>query len=141
MRVCSFYRVHNFLCVIAPESLYCERCFRLHLKYELAFPDAKIKRLFKEEEGLVSEITAAYTKITRLRKQHRAVIKKLRDLSSRENRNILELKMDEIMTSNFSETFQKGIILLEAFSSLSSRFFSYLNPALLGFFGKNVKVP
>jgi hypothetical protein len=68
MRACFFCRTHNFLCVITPESSYCERCFRSHLECELVFLDAKAERLFKKEERLISEIAAAYVKITRLRK-------------------------------------------------------------------------
>jgi hypothetical protein len=68
MRAYSFYRIHNFLCVIAPESPHYERYFRSHLKYELAPSDAKIERLFKEEKRLASKIAAAYAKITRFRK-------------------------------------------------------------------------
>jgi hypothetical protein len=98
MRACSFCRTHNFLCVVAPESPHCERCFRSHLECELAPPDAKAERLLKEEERLASEIAAAYAKTSRLRKQHRAVMKKLRDLGSREDRNILELEMDEMLS-------------------------------------------
>ena len=98
MRACSFCRIHNFLCVIAPESPHCERYFRSHLKCELAPPDAKAERLFKEKKRLTSEIAATYTKISRLRKQYRAVMKKLRDLSSRKDRNILELKINEILS-------------------------------------------
>jgi hypothetical protein len=68
MRACSFYRIYNFLYVIAPESLYCERYFRSYLKYKLALPDAKAERFLKEEERFASEITAVYTKTSRFRK-------------------------------------------------------------------------
>jgi hypothetical protein len=68
IRACSYYRIHNFLCVIAPESPYYERCFRSHLKCKLAPPDVKAKRFLKKKERLISEIAAIYTKITRLRK-------------------------------------------------------------------------
>jgi hypothetical protein len=68
MRACSYCRIYNFFCVVAPESFYCERCFRSYLECELALPDAKIERLLKEEERLVFEIAAAYAKISRLRK-------------------------------------------------------------------------
>jgi hypothetical protein len=68
MRVCSFYRIYNFLYMMAPESSHCERYFRFYLEYELAPSDAKIKRLFKEKKRLVSEITVIYAKISRLRK-------------------------------------------------------------------------
>jgi tRNA(Ile)-lysidine synthase TilS/MesJ len=140
MRACSFYRIYNFLCVIAPESSYCERYFRSHLKCELAPLDAKVERLFKKKERLISEIAATYAKITRFRKQYRAVIKKLRDLGNRKDRNILELKIDEMMISNLPKILQKGIILLKALNSLSPRSFSFFNPALLGFSDRNVKV-
>jgi hypothetical protein len=68
MRAYSFCRTHNFLYVIAPEFSYYERYFRSYLKCELAPPDAKVERLFKKEERLISEITAAYAKTSRLRK-------------------------------------------------------------------------
>jgi hypothetical protein len=68
MRACSFYRTHNFLYIMAPESPYCERYFRFYLKYKLAFPDAKAERLLKKKERLISEIAAAYAKTSRLRK-------------------------------------------------------------------------
>ena len=68
MRACSFCRIHNFFCMITPESSHCERCFRSYLEYELALLDAKTERLFKKKERLASEIAAAYAKITRLRK-------------------------------------------------------------------------
>jgi hypothetical protein len=103
MRACSFYRIYNFFCVITPESFYCERYFRSHLKYELAPLDAKAERLLKKEKRLASEIAAVYAKITRFRKQYRAVMKKLRNLSNRKNRNILELKIDEIIISDLSK--------------------------------------
>jgi len=98
MRACFFYRTHNFLYVITPESPYCERCFRSYLEYKLASSNAKAKRLLKEEKRLTSEIAVIYAKTSRLRKQYRAVIKKLRDLGSREDRNILELEINEMLS-------------------------------------------
>jgi hypothetical protein len=68
-------------------------------------------------------------------------MKKLRDLGNRENRNILELKIDEIIINNLFKILQEGVILLKALNSLSPRSSSFLNPALLGFSDKNVKVP
>jgi hypothetical protein len=139
MRACSFYRIHNFLCVVTPESSYCERYFRSYLKCELAFLDAKTERFLKEKERLASEIAAVYTKITRFRKQYRAVIKKLRDLGNREDRNILELKINEIMISDLPEILQKKIILLEILNSPSPRFSFFFNPAFLGSSDKSVE--
>jgi hypothetical protein len=68
MRACSYCRIHNFFYIVAPESFYCERYFRSYLKCELAPPDAKAERLFKKEKRFISEITAVYAKISRLRK-------------------------------------------------------------------------
>jgi hypothetical protein len=139
MRACSFCRIYNFLCVIAPESFYCERCFRSYLEYELAPPDVKVERLFKEEERLASEIAAVYAKASRLRKQYRNVMKKLRDLGSREDRNILNLKIDELIAEKaLPGSFNAS---LEVFNSPSPRFFSFFNPALLDFPDRIVKVP
>jgi hypothetical protein len=84
---------------MASESFYCEQYFRSYLKCKLAPPDAKAERLFKEKKRLVSEIAVIYTKISRFRKQYRAVIKKLRDLSNRENRNILEFEINKILSN------------------------------------------
>jgi hypothetical protein len=68
MRVCFYCRIHNFLYVIAPESFYYERYFRSHLECKLAPPDIKVERFLKEKKRLISEIAAAYAKITRFRK-------------------------------------------------------------------------
>jgi len=68
MRACSYCRTYNFFCVITSESPYYERYFRSYLKYELVSSDVKVKRFFKKEERLISEIITAYAKITRLRK-------------------------------------------------------------------------
>jgi tRNA(Ile)-lysidine synthase TilS/MesJ len=141
MRAYSFCLTHNFLYVIAPESPHYERYFRSHLKYELAPLDAKAERLFKEKKRLASEIAATYAKTTRLRKQYRAIMKKLRDLGSREDRNILELEMNEVMVSDLLEMSQKGVISSGALNSPSPRFSFFLDPALLGSPGRSVKVP
>jgi tRNA(Ile)-lysidine synthase TilS/MesJ len=147
MRACFFCRIYNFLYVITPESSYCERYFRSYLKCELAPPDAKAERLLKEEKRLASEITVAYAKTSRLRKQYRAVMKKLRDLGNREDRNILELELDKIV-----ELKSDGQLpALKALNSLSPRPSSFTvlvgkgftNPffRLLNFPGKNAEMP
>jgi hypothetical protein len=121
MRACFYCRIHNFLCVMALKSLHCERCFRSYLKCKLAPPDAKAERLFKEKERLAFEIAAAYAKISRLRKQYRAVMKKLRDLGSREDRNILELEIDEMLSDG-------QLPALKALNSSSPRLSSFTVP-------------
>jgi hypothetical protein len=51
-------------------------------------------------------------------------------------KNILDLEMDEL-TADIA----KGInILSEALNSFSSQSFFFIDPALLGFFGKSVKM-
>jgi hypothetical protein len=144
MRAYFFYRTHNFLYIIAPKSSHCERYFRSHLKYELAPSDAKVKRLFKKKERLISEITAAYAKTSRLRKQYRTIMKKLRDLGNRKDRNILELEIDEILSN-------KQLPALEALNSLSPRPFFFTVPVgkrstnpffrLLNSFSRNAEMP
>jgi len=64
-------------------------------------------------------------------------------LRRRKDQNILELEVNEILTNNTTVIkgleideliiiIIKGIILLEALNSLSFRFFSFFNLALLG---------
>jgi hypothetical protein len=67
-------------------------------------------------------------------------MKKLRDLGSREDRNILELKINEMMINDLSKISQGGVILLKALNSFSPRFFSFFDPALLGSPGKIAKI-
>jgi hypothetical protein len=135
MRVYSYYRIHNFFYVITPESSYCKRCFRSHLKCELTPFNAKAERLFKKEKRLTFEIITAYVKFTRLRKQYRIVIKKLRDLGSRENQNILKFKINEIMANIVEKIFFSGI-----FNFFSSQSFSFLDLTFLNFSGKIAKM-
>jgi hypothetical protein len=143
MRAYSYCRIHNFFYIVTPESLHCERYFRFYLKCELAPPDAKTERFFKEKERLAFEIAAVYTKISRLRKQYRAIMKKLRDLGSRENRNILELEIDKILSD-------RQFSILKALNSLSPRLSSFTVSVgkkstnsflrLLNFPNKNAKI-
>jgi hypothetical protein len=53
-------------------------------------------------------------------------MKKLRDLSSRENRNILEFEIDEILSD-------RQFPVLKALNSLSSRFSSFIVSVGKGF--------
>jgi hypothetical protein len=144
MRACFFCRIYNFFYVIAPESSHCERYFRSYLECELASLNAKAERLFKKKERLVSEITVTYTKISRLRKQYRTVMKKLRDLSNRENRNIFKFEIDKILSD-------RRLPALRILNSFSPRPFSFtvlvgkegfINPflRLLDFPGKNTEI-
>jgi hypothetical protein len=121
MRAYSFCRTYNFFCMIAPESSYCERYFYSYLECELALPDAKAERLFKEKKRFIFEIAVIYAKTFRFRKQYRAVIKKLRDLGNREDRNILELEIDKILSDG-------QLPVLRALNFSSPRPFSFTVP-------------
>jgi hypothetical protein len=78
-------------------------------------------------------------------------LKRIKELERRKDQNILELKVDKILTDGaavmkglemdeFVTTIIKKIILSEALNSPSSRFFSFFNPALLNFPNRNVKI-
>jgi hypothetical protein len=55
--------------------------------------------------------------------------KKLRDIGDKEMRNIANLEVDELLLEAFAKP-------AEVLNPFSSRFFSFFNPALLGFPGK-----
>jgi len=130
---------------MAPESSYCERYFRSYLEYELASPDVKAERLFKKKERLASEIAAIYAKISRFRKQYRAVMKKLRDLGSRENRNILKFEIDEMLSDGQLPAPEALNFFLSRPSSftVSVRGKRFINPflRLLNSFDRSAEVP
>jgi hypothetical protein len=63
-------------------------------------------------------------------------MKKLRDLNSREDRNILNLEMDELAAEAVKE-----IVSLKALNSPSPRSFSFFDSALLGSPDKTVEMP
>jgi hypothetical protein len=67
-------------------------------------------------------------------------MKKLRDLNSRKNRNILKLEIDETIISNLPKISRKGVTSLKALNSPSPRFSSFINPALLGSPNRSVKM-
>src|SRR5450755_2831532 len=105
MRPCSQCVSRNLLCVVSASSDHCEQCARTHRQCELAPPaEAIIKRLSREEDRILNQIqekrrVALKTDaaVTRLRKQRRAVQKKLRDLRDKEMQNILELEAKETL--------------------------------------------
>jgi hypothetical protein len=57
----------------------------------------EVDRLLTKEEKLRDQALEAEAKALRLRKQARILRKKARELSDRENRNILDLEMDEVL--------------------------------------------
>jgi hypothetical protein len=58
---------------------------------------AEVDRLGEKEEKLRSEALALELKVLRLRKQARALRKKMRELGDRKEQNILDLEMDEAL--------------------------------------------
>ena len=97
MRAYTYCFTRGFLCVLGSELSYCERCYRANRQCELIPPDAEIERLLKQERKLFSEAKEAQVKAIRLNKQRRAVLKRVRELSERENQNILKLKLDKMV--------------------------------------------
>jgi predicted transcriptional regulator len=99
MRPYSACVSRRILYQISEASDYCVEYYRTHRQYELASPIAEIERLNSKAEALRKQrlevIVKAQRKALRLRKQERALIKKMRELSARENQNILELEMEE----------------------------------------------
>jgi hypothetical protein len=69
--------------------------YRFNRFYDLAPLWGEIKRLTNKEEKLRSEARALEAKVFRFRKQARALRKKMRELSDRENQNILDLEEEK----------------------------------------------
>lgn len=146
MRPCAYCSTRGFLCVLGAESPHCERCYRANRQCELAPPDAEIERLLKQERKLFGEAKEAQAKAIRLSKQRRAILKRVRDLSEREDQNILELELDEMVElESFSVEGTEGVIPevgemsseapaepAEVLNPSSPRSSSFLDPALLG---------
>jgi hypothetical protein len=97
MRLCFYYFTRDFFCVFSSESPHCERCFRVNRQCELAPSDAEIERLHKEAKKLFNGVKKARAKAVRLAKQRRAVFKRFRALSDREDQNIFKLELDEMV--------------------------------------------
>src|SRR5450755_4150092 len=95
MRPYFYCSSKSFPCVVAPESEHCKECFRVYRHCDLApLSDATLERLHKQERDLAEQALEAQTKVNRLRRQRRLILKKLKDLGNQEERNLLELKMD-----------------------------------------------
>jgi hypothetical protein len=63
----------------------------------------KVDRLLTKKEKLRDQVLEAETKALRLRKQARILRKKARELSDREDRNILDLEIDEALAEALAE--------------------------------------
>jgi hypothetical protein len=136
MRPCSCYLRANIFYIISSESEFYKQCVRFRRSYELAWPAAIIERLYQADNRLLKKMADARrqaqkadARLFRLRQQRRLLQKKLRDIRDKKMRNIINLKIDEIL----SEAPAKPAKILNPFSSRSSSFF---NLALLNSPGK-----
>jgi hypothetical protein len=97
MRPCSYYFIRGFFYIFSSEFPHYKRCFRVNRQCELIPPDAEIERLHKKAKKLFDGVKEARVKIIRLAKQRRAVLKRFRALSDKEDQNILKLELDEMI--------------------------------------------
>jgi phosphoribosylaminoimidazole-succinocarboxamide synthase len=97
MRPCSACVSRLILYQMSDASNYYVEYYRINRRYELASPMVKIKRLGAKADALREQSLKAERKAIRLRKQTRALYKKIRKLDNRKNQNILDLKIEEKM--------------------------------------------
>lgn len=95
MRSCSHCVRASALCVLSPSSEKCEQCYRFNRPCDLASPWTEVDRLLKQSEQLQAKALEAEAKAHRLRKQRRAILKKVRALGDQEEKNIEEMEADE----------------------------------------------
>jgi hypothetical protein len=95
-----------------------------------------MERLLRQKKELFDKAMEAKAKATRFAKQHRLVVRKLRELDRREEQNILELEIDEIMADGavevdgFVAAATEGVISSGALNSPSPRSSSFIDPAV-----------
>jgi len=97
MRPCQSCASRQVLCVMSSESEHCEQCVRFNRQCDLASPHKEMERLHRQEKELFNKAQEAKTKAIRYSKQRRLIIKRLKELGRREDQNILELEIDEMM--------------------------------------------
>ena len=97
MRPCSSCTRLGVSCITSPAHESCEQCLRSSRVCDLAAPLAEMERIFKKAEKMQAEALEAEAKAHRLRKQRRALLKKMRELGAREERKIEELEVDEML--------------------------------------------
>jgi hypothetical protein len=159
MRPCQSCVSARLLCVVSSASEHCEQCVRRGRSCELAPPDREITRLDREQKELFDKASAAkavaaqaLAKANRYTKQRRLALKRIKELGRREDQNILELEMDEMLTDGAAvveglemdelvATAAEGVISSGALNSPSPRSSSFLDPALLGSPDRSVEVP
>jgi hypothetical protein len=99
MRPCAHYIASDppILCVVSPLSEKCAQYHHLNRPYDLASPWDEFDRLQKQSDQLQAAALEAEAKAHRLRKQRRTLLKKLKALEDREERNIEEMEVDELI--------------------------------------------
>lgn len=103
MRPCSSCVRLSVPCFTSPAHESCEQCLRANRSCDLAAPLAEIDRVLQKAEKLQTEALEAEAKAHRLRKQRRSLLKKARELGAREEKNIEELEVDEMMAVGVPE--------------------------------------
>jgi hypothetical protein len=67
MRPYSYYTSREFLCVLNSESPHYKRYFRINRQCELAPPNTKIERLYKQSKKLFNKAKKALNKLKKAR--------------------------------------------------------------------------
>ena len=132
MRPCQFCLSRSLLCVIAKHSEHCEQCVRHHRLCELAPPSSsELERLSKQERKLFREASEAKAKAIRLSQQRRLLIKRMKEIGQREDQNILELEIDEMMEdTSFPDPLGPSGVSTPRATAPSPRPFSSIDDAL-----------
>jgi hypothetical protein len=100
MRPCSSCVSRGLTCSVTDASDSCVECYRSHRRCELASPIAEVKRLASQKAKLEEQILEAEAKALRLRRQKRAIQKKMRSLGDREEQNIQELELNKMLAKS-----------------------------------------
>ena len=95
MRRCSNCVRRNSDCLVGPNSDSCTACTGSGLNYELAFSEAKLRRIQKKRREKLSSMADAAAKIARLKTEIDRLEQQEEELVRRELQNIEELERDE----------------------------------------------
>ena len=86
-----------WLCILSTVDERCEQCFRHNRPASWPPRTSEVERLLRKKEEFEEQILALEAKTLRVRKQKRLLQKKLRELRDREEQNIQDLELDELM--------------------------------------------
>jgi uncharacterized protein (DUF3084 family) len=95
MRPYASYVSHDILCVLSSIDERYKQCYYSQRSCELTSPWSEFDKLHKEKENIRQQRLKAELKAVRLRKQKRALQKRLKALGNREKQNILDLEINE----------------------------------------------